>query len=246
MAKKAPAAPAQKRAPRDLALRKVESASAARTVASPDAEHLDHEETHLLKQALLRGTEACDIMTGALVGYGRWLLVNVFDDDAAAALQGRRENKVWSALLARAGGPTLRLSQHMLYVALHLAAHDKRIQDESWRLLDAGRKELLLPLREETAMRKAAQHVVEMKLSQRATRSYVGGLLRAEGRERELRMTPARAAAQVLRWTQAVGDAQRRRKVAAQLGKLDAAERGRVKKELAALRKALGELLSGL
>jgi hypothetical protein len=47
----------------------------------------------------------------------------------------------------------------MLYVALQLAAYDKRITDQTWRGLDTGRKELLLPLAEDRRLRDAAQHV---------------------------------------------------------------------------------------
>ena len=34
----------------------------------------------------------------------------------------------------------------MLYVGLEIAARDKRINDDVWRTLEPGRKELLLPL----------------------------------------------------------------------------------------------------
>ncbi len=58
----------------------------------------------------------------------------------------------------------------MLSVALHVAAYDKRINDESWRGLDVGRKEILLPLGEDRLLRAAARRVSSLKLSQRATR----------------------------------------------------------------------------
>ena len=69
----------------------------------------------------------------------------MFADDAAAALGDRRGNRVWQGLMGRAGAPTLRVSERLMTVAPVIAAHDKRIQDESWRLLEVGRKELLLP-----------------------------------------------------------------------------------------------------
>ena len=52
----------------------------------------------------------------AMVDLGRWLLVHVFRDDSTAALEGRRDNAVWRELLARAGGPTLKLPQQALQV----------------------------------------------------------------------------------------------------------------------------------
>jgi hypothetical protein len=44
------------------------------------------------------------------------------------------------------------------YVAVQLAAYDKRISDQTWRGLDPGRKEPLLPLVEDRRLREAAQH----------------------------------------------------------------------------------------
>jgi hypothetical protein len=136
-------------------------------------------------------------MEDALVDYGRWILVHIFDDDAAAALDAKSENPLWMALLARAGGPTLRLSRKALYVAVEIAARDKRINDDIWRTLEPGRKELLLPLSDESAMRKAAKHVVEMKLSQDKTREYVAELRASRGEEVRGRMTMKRLATRV-------------------------------------------------
>ena len=72
--------------------------------------------------ALARAEETRDVMEDALVSFGRWMLVEVFNDDAGAALDERGDNPVWLELRRRAGGPTLRLSERMLCVALHVAA----------------------------------------------------------------------------------------------------------------------------
>jgi hypothetical protein len=151
----------------------------------------------LLAEALRRGESARDEMEDALVDYGRWLLVNVFRDDAGAALDERVGNPVWSARLDRAGGPTLRLSPRMLSVAVRIVAFDKLIQEQGWHSLDAGRKELLLPLRDLKAIRAAAKHVGAMKLSIRATHIYVSGLLEEQGRARQVRISPSGYAARV-------------------------------------------------
>ena len=126
---------------------------AARALVVADEAPLDGAQRKVLAEALRRAEDTRNVMEDALVAFGRWLLVQVFDDDAGAALAGRHHNPVWRSLLARAGGPTLRLSERMLYVAIHIAAHDKRITDEAWRNLEPGRKELLLPLGDEAAMR---------------------------------------------------------------------------------------------
>ena len=82
-----------------------------------------------------------------MTAYGRWILEAVFRDDASAALDEKTKNPVWVGLVRRAGGPTLRVSRRVLYVAVAIAANDRRITDQAWRGLDGGRKELLLPLR---------------------------------------------------------------------------------------------------
>jgi hypothetical protein len=167
---------------------------------------LDAPQRKILAEALRRAEETRDVIEDALVSFGRWVLVKVFDD-AAAALDGRHDNPVWRDLLARAGGPTLRLSARMLYVALHIAAHDKRITDEAWRNLEPGRNELLLPLGDESAMRRAAQHVTAMKLTQRATRAYVASLRAEQGEAHKARLTPARLTAQVRGFRERVANA---------------------------------------
>lgn len=207
---------------------------------------LDARQKGLLAEALREGEKTRNTIEAALIEYGRWLLVRVFDNDASAALAERKSNPVWLNLVARAGGPTLRLSERMLYVTLNIAAHDKRIQDDSWRLLEPGRKELLLPLKDEGQLRSAAQHVVSMKLSQRATRTYVRSLLDAQGKPSTLRMSPKRATSTVERWASSLGDARYRKRLRGELDKLGQGERKRVRGELQAMVRSLRELLEGL
>ena len=150
---------------------------------------LNAAEKSVLAEALREADAARDVMEAALVGFGRWILINVFHDDATAALEGKRENRVWQRLRARAGGPSLRVSEKLLYVAVDIAAHDKRINDETWRLLEPGRKELLLPLGDERQMRQAAKQVVAMKMSQSATKAYVTEMRAASGKKAASRAT---------------------------------------------------------
>ncbi len=218
----------------------------ALATVEPAAAHLGAAQRKVLAEALRRAEETRDVIEDALVSFGRWLLVNVFDDDAAAALDDRHDNPVWRDLLARAGGPTLRLSERMLYVALHIAAHDKRINDEAWRNLEPGRKELLLPLGDEAAMRRAAQHVTAMKLTQRATRAYVATLRAEQGAERPTRMTPKRLTAQVRGFRERVANAGWQRRALAVAAKADPDDREAVRKELEALRSWSAAMLAKL
>jgi hypothetical protein len=212
-------------------------------VVHGSSQALDKGQKKLLAEALRRAEEARDTMEDALVDFGRWILVNVFDDDADAALDGKRDNPVWHELVARAGGPTLRLSRKLLYVAVQIAAHDKRITDETWRGLDSGRKELLLPLGDERLMRKAAQHVVAMKLSARATRQYVQGLAAESGKARQVRLTGPRLVARLRAVREGLLDGPGRRRVERLLGDLDPASREALRGEAEALAAFAREIL---
>ena len=214
-----------------------------REIVVADEAPLDGAQRKVLAEALRRAEDTRNVMEDALVAFGRWLLVQVFDDDAGAALAGRHHNPVWRSLLARAGGPTLRLSERMLYVAIHIAAHDKRITDEAWRNLEPGRKELLLPLGDEAAMRRAAQHVTAMKLTQRATRQDVTSLLAAQGKGRAVRVTAPRVASQVRRFRERVASKAYEKKVVAALQAADPAQAKAAIDEIEAVRQWAERLL---
>ena len=158
---------------------------------------LAKEQKLLLQEALIEGAKTVDTMESAIVEYGRWLLLHVFEDDSAVALDDRTGNPVWLELLRRAGGPTLKLNGKSLNVAIRIAAHDRRITSETFRSLDYHRKELLLPLRDDARLVEAAKHVSSLKLSQNATQSYVDELRKAGGKPPEPRLTPARLLARV-------------------------------------------------
>lgn len=151
--------------------------------------HLDAAQRDLVEEAVRLGADLSDELEARVTSYGRWLLESIFDHDTGAALDERSKNPVWLELLRRAGGPTLPLSKRALHVALRLAAYDKRITDQSWRGLDAGRKELLLPLREDQRVRRAAQHVSRFNLTQAKTIAYVGELMAEAGQPKSVRLT---------------------------------------------------------
>jgi len=198
-------------------------------------EKLTKAENTIVNEALRRGETTRNEVEHALVEYGRWLLGHVFGDDAKAALNARRENNVWRVLLRRAGGPTLRLTPRFLHVAIAIAAHDKRIQDDAWRLLEPARKELLLPLAEEDALREAAQHVVAMKLSHNATRSYVKSLRAEKGRAVQRRVSLKQLEGKLRAFRERVSDAGFRKGVTKAVAGAKAEQRAALRKELSAL-----------
>ncbi|MFO0631109.1 MAG: hypothetical protein U0325_36535 [Polyangiales bacterium] len=225
---------------------KADDAPSRELTRADDTDALDAAQRKQMAEALRRCEEVRVEMESALVDFGRWALVNLFDDDAAEALSGGRANPVWRALLARAGGPTLRLSARMLSVALHVAAYDKRIQDESWRGLDVGRKEILLPLGDDKMLRAAAKRVSSLKLTQRATRDLVGSMQAEAGRGKVVRLTAPRLSARVRRMREAIAPKPFLRKVETLGRDLDDDAREALVREVNALREAADSLLEAL
>ena len=242
---RSPAMPSKKRVTQPLARR-------SRPRAIVLAEHGEHPvkltagERTLLHEALRRGEDLRTELETSVTSYGRWLLGAIFDDDAAAALDEKGNNGVWRELVRRAGGPTLRIGRRMLYVALQLAARDKRIADSTWRGLDAGRKELLLPLADDARLRDAAQHVAKFNLTQASTRQYVAGLLESDGRPRAVRLTVPRLVARVQKLRETIGSPAAMRKVEALREATHPRERARAADELDELRDVLGKIARSL
>jgi hypothetical protein len=134
----------------------------------------------------------------------------------------------------------------LLYVALHIAARDRRITDEAWRNLEPGRKAILLPLPDDDALREAAQYVSAMKLTQRATRRYVTSLLAAREVSPRRRVTAPRVTAELRRFRDRVtGKAVERRMLTA-LRDADEAQGAAARKELEAVRAWADRLLRQL
>jgi hypothetical protein len=203
-------------------------------------------EKALLDEALRRGEDLREQVESSVTSYGRWLLGTVFGGDASAALDDKSSNAVWRELVRRAGGPTLRIGRRMLYVALQLAARDKRIADTTWRGLDAGRKELLLPLGDDGRLREAAQHVARFNLTQTSTRQYVSGLLESDGRARAVRLTVPRIVGHVQRLRATLGTAAALRKVELLREAAEPRQRERAAEEIEQLREVLGKVARSL
>jgi hypothetical protein len=201
--------------------------------------HLDATEKKVLGEALRLGADLADEVEAKVSAYGRWLVEAVFGDDAAAALDERTKNPVWQELVRRAGGPTLRIGKSMLYISVRLAAYDKRITDQTWRGLDSGRKELLLPLREERRLRDAAQHVTRFNLTQTKTRAYVSELLAEAGDAPSIRLTAPLLMGRMKKIHESLGGAAMLKKVRALQADLDASERQALAGEIDKVRETL-------
>lgn len=224
-----------------------ETRALARTTAlDPAAIPLNAAERTLLNEALRRGEDVREQVEAAVTSFGRWLLGAVFHDDAAAALDDRTQNPVWRELVRRAGGPSLKISRHMLYVAVQLAARDKRIPDQTWRGLDAGRKELLLPLHTDEQLREAAQHVTKWNLTHASTRQYVAEVLKSAGKKRLVRLTVPRLVQRVSKLRESLGGATVLRRVDELRTSVKPEERSRAADEIDKLRGVLTDLSRAL
>ena len=134
----------------------------------------------------------------------------------------------------------------MLYVCVKLAAWDKRIQDETFDRLDAGRKELLLPLADAKRMRDAANHVSKLKLTQTDTKQYVTSLLEDGGKSRQTRLTASGLASRVGKLSESLSGAAVLRQVRKMHADLEVDERNEVAGEIEKLREVLGEIVRTL
>jgi hypothetical protein len=200
---------------------------------------LNASQKKVFAEALRLGADLADELEANVSSYGRWLLEEVFDDDASAALDDKTKNPIWLELVRRAGGPTLRIGRRMLFIAVRLAAYDKRISDQTWRGLDAGRKELLLPLRDERRLRDAAQHVTKFNLTQTKTTAYVSELLSETGTEREVRLTAPLLMGRMKKIHENLSGAAVLKKIRALQAELDAAERKALASEVEKVRDVL-------
>jgi hypothetical protein len=204
--------------------------------------HLTKQENVLLNEAIRLGEDMSEEVESHVMRYGRWLLEAIFKNDAASALDDKSQNPVWLELVRRAGGPTLRVSRNLLYTSLGLAARDKRITDQSWQNLDAGRKELLLPLKDDRKIREAAAHVSKFNLTQVKTREYVSAVLASNNKSRQVRLTPPILVGKVRGLRETLGKAAVMRRVEDFHEQLDASERSTMADELDALREVLTKL----
>lgn len=207
---------------------------------------LDPSQRGILSDALREGVGLADELEDKVVEYGRFLLAKVFHDDTTEALDRKTKNPVWEELVRRAGGPTLPLSSRLLYVALRTAAWDRRIHDETFRKLDVGRKELLLPLDEESQLKAAANHVSKLSMTQDDTRQYVAQLRAEAGKPKQPRFTAKTLAAKATKLSEDLGGAANLKRVKKLRSAMRGEERERVVKAMENLREVVAEIVRAL
>jgi hypothetical protein len=200
-------------------------------------------EKGVLNEALRLGEDLREELEHSITRYGRWLLATVFQDDVSSALDEKTKNPVWLELTRRAGGPTLRISRHVLYVALEIAALDRRVTQQSWRGLDSGRKEELLPLKHDSnGLRRAAQHVSSLNLTRTQAKGYVSEILKEGGKARQVRLTSAQIVNRVSKLHALLDAASMRKRFGELRAGMKAQEREKVAGEIEKLRGVLGDM----
>jgi hypothetical protein len=145
----------------------------ARATREPSKSALNSAERALVSEAFERAEAVRKNTEDAVVALGQWLFAKVFGEDSRSALEHREDNPVWSAIAEAADGPRLRLQLSLIESSLLCAAYDKRLNSDSWRALDFGRKSRLLRLQDDKALRKGAQHVLAANLTLKETEAYV-------------------------------------------------------------------------
>lgn len=134
----------------------------------------------------------------------------------------------------------------MLYVALGMAAWDRRIQDSAFRTLDVGRKELLLPLDDESKLKQAANHVAKLELTQTDTRQYVTQLMAEAGKPRQARFSGPQLARKAKKIREDLGGASTLKRVKALRAEMDVKERDGLVAEMEKLRDVVADLVRAL
>ena len=115
------------------------------------------------------------------------------------------------------------------------------ITDETFRALDSGRKERLLPLGEPARMRQAAAHVTKFHLTQTDTEQYVTSLLAEDGKSRQVRFTAPQLVTKVKTLRSNLEKASTLRRVRELKGQISPRER----EEMAVEMERLGDAVRG-
>lgn len=145
-----------------------------------------------LEQRVAHAVEAIkqewSLATRAITNVGQLVLDACFDGDAHALLEsGAQRNAVYSELARRVDTLGVGLSKHMLSVATRIAAYDQLVRGNHWKLLDVGRKEDLLPLREPNRLADGARFAIEMGSTRNNLQRWVEVQQVQQGRARKKR-----------------------------------------------------------
>lgn len=126
--------------------------------------------------------------TSAITSIGQVVLDTCFDGDAHRVLDGTvPAGPSFAELARRVDTLGIGLSRRMLSVSVRIAAYDHVVRGNHWKVLDVGRKEDLLPLREPTDIAAGARFAVEMGATRENLQQWVAARQEATGKPRKAR-----------------------------------------------------------
>ncbi len=206
------------------------------------ASRLSDADRALLQSVIERAALVHETVESTWTEFGRWVFVQVFGEDSTSAIDHRGDNPVYEELLRLADGPKVRIRAEDLERATLCAAYDKRLNNDSWRALNYGRKWRLLRLDNEKLLRKGAQYVLASNLDTRGVESYVRNVLAERETGLDTRVNFRALTGQLRRVTQRVTTDAFLKQLASAAKQLDDEQRERVVAQIEAARDALDVL----
>ncbi len=214
------------------------SEDAATTTAAKRA-RLSEADRALLQSVLAKAAAVHEAVESTWTDFGQWIFTQVFGEDSTAVIDHADDNPVYTELLHLADGPKVRIRREEIQRAVLCATYDKRLNNDSWRALNYGRKWRLLRIEDEKLMRKAAQHVLASNMDTRGVETYVRNILTEHGNALETRVNLRALSGQLQRVTERVSSNAFLKKLTSAAKDLDPEQRARVVAQEAAARTAL-------
>lgn len=220
-----------------------DSATKALTVAEQakpaKGSRLSDTDRALLQSVVARAASVHETVESTWTDFGEWVFTQVFGEDSTSAIEHADDNPVYTELLKLADGPRVRVRPEDIERATLCAAYDKRLNNDSWRALNYGRKWRLLRLEDEKLLRKAAQHVLSSNLDTRGVETYVRNVLAERGAAIETRVNLRALTGQLQRVTERVSSDAFLKKLSSAAKELDEDQRERMMEQVDAARTAL-------
>jgi hypothetical protein len=181
--------------------------------------------------------------TRAINNVGRVVLDTCFGGDAHALLEaGANRNPVFVELARRVDTLGVGLSRYMLSVATRIAAYDQLVRGNHWKLLDVGRKEDLLPLREPGVLAEGARFAIEMGATRENLQRWVTVKQAEQGRPRTRRGVTLQGTRGAMERLASVSHEKSLLRVEGQFARAGKQEQRRVVDQVRATREALAVL----
>lgn len=198
---------------------------------------------HALQDAVRSIQAEWQTATRALVRIGQVVLDTCFEGNARLLLEeGAARTVRYAELVRRVGALGIGLGEKTLNVGVRIAAYDQLVRGNHWKLLDPGRKEDLLPLREPPLLAAGARFAVEMGSSRENLRKWVASQRTQGGQAPRLRgMGLKGTRASVLRLAR-LQDEKTLQRVEQEFERAGAVERRRALEEIRAAHAGLLEL----